>query len=269
MGCLSVTRSMLALVAALLMPCVAACSGPTDTEAAVPKRYIETAQVSQAATDRYGAQAQAAYQELAGFSLDQWLKPALLDPQASPPTAQQLSEGITPRLVTSTIVRWNRQVDAAVAGDQQALEDISLLRLDSLDAPTLSLPSGGDPVVSQSITAGKVSLGKAGTGGLVPLVVAFTQDADLSMRDGRRPYDISLHKTVEFTVLPVEADAAVGAPTSTPSSTSSPTARPTVTSVTRDPSATWLIYTYSGDITSEYEGSVAGAEPTDDQTEGS
>lgn len=264
MGSLSVVRSMLALLGALLLASVTACSGPTDTDAAAPKRYIETAQVSQAAKDRYGEQAQAAYRELETFSLEEWLKPAVLDPQTPPSTAEQLSEGITPRLVRSTVVRWNQQVAAAVAGDRQALEDISLLRLDTLDAPTLSLPPRGDPVVSQSITAGKVSLGEVGTGGLAPLVVSFTQDADLSMRDGRRPYDLSLHKTVEFTVLPVEADAAVASPT--PTSGTSPAALP---SVTRDPSATWLIYTYSGDITSEHEGSAAGAEPGDEQPEAS
>ena len=210
MGSLSVVRSMLALLGALLLASVTACSGPTDTDAAAPKRYIETAQVSQAAKDRYGEQAQAAYRELATFSLEEWLKPAVLDPQTPPSTAEQLSEGITPRLVRSTVVRWNQQVAAAVAGDRQALEDISLLRLDTLDAPTLSLPPRGDPVVSQSITAGKVSLGEVGTGGLAPLVVSFTQDADLSMRDGRRPYDLSLHKPVEFDARPRRADVLVG-----------------------------------------------------------
>ena len=93
MGSLSVVRSMLALLGALLLASVTACSGPTDTDAAAPKRYIETAQVSQAAKDRYGEQAQAAYRELATFSLEEWLKPAVLDPQTPPSTASNCRRG--------------------------------------------------------------------------------------------------------------------------------------------------------------------------------
>lgn len=261
MGSLSVTGFARALAPMLLIAPVAACSGPTNTEAAIPKRYVETPQVSPAAKNRYGEQAEAAYQELAMFSLDQWLVPSVLDPQTSAPSAQQLSDGVVQRLAGTTITRWNERVQAAATGDQQAAEDVSLLRLDSLDAPTLMLPSNGDPVVSQAITGGEVSLGQSATGGVVPLVVTFDQDADLSMRSGRRPYDISLHKTVEFTLLPVEADTA---PTAAATGTASPTALPRVS---RAPGVTWLISTYAGDISSEYDGAAATAEPTGDPEE--
>lgn len=246
-----------ALLPLLLFVPIAACSGPTHTDAAIPKRYVETPQISTAAQDKYGEQAEAAYREIAMFSLDQWLVPSMLDPAQGAPTAQQLSQGITERLTGATLTRWNERVQAAVAGDPQALEDVSLLRLDSLDAPTLSLPPNGDPLVSQSITGGKVSLGQTRSGGIVPLVVTFEQDADLSMRSGRTPYDISLQKTVELTLLPLEADTA---PTAAPTGTASPTALP---SVSRDPATTWLISTYQGDISAKYEGATATAEPTE------
>lgn len=262
MGSLSVSGFARALVPVLLVAPVAACSGPTNTEAAIPKRYVEAPQVSPEAENRYGEQAEAAYQEIAEFSLDQWLVPSVLDPQTPPPTAQQLSEGITQRLAGTTITRWNARVRAAAAGDQQGQEDVSLLRLDSLDAPTLTLPSSGDPVTSQAITGGEVSLGRADTGGVVPLVVSFDQDADLSMRSGRRPYDIALHKTIEFTLLPVEADTA---PSAGQSGTASPTALPRVT---RDPGVTWLISTYHGEISSQYDGGPTTAEPTKDSRQG-
>lgn len=253
MGSLSVTGFARAVVPAMLVLLVAACSGPTRTDTAIPKRYIETPQISPEAEQRYGEQAEAAYRELAAFSLDQWLIPSVLDPNTPEPTAQQLSQGITPRLAGPTLTRWIERVEAAAAGDQLALEEVSLLRLNTLDAPTLTLPSGGDPVTSQAITGGEVSLGQS-AGGVVPLVVSFDQDADLSMRSGRRPYDISLHKGIKFTLLPVEADTAPAAPTGT----SSPTALPRVS---RDPSVTWLISTYDGDISAEYEGSSATEAP--------
>lgn len=261
MGKMSTKGRLRVLVPVLLIGIVAACGTPTRTEDAVPQRFIETPRVTQAAQDKYGESAEAAYHELAEFSLDEWLVPAMLHPQQEPPAAQQLSDGIAERLTTTTLAYWNKRVAAAVGGDQEAIGEVSLLRFSSLDAPTLTLPSSGDPVVSQSITEGEVSLAQDASGGIVPLVVSFEQEAHLSMRSGRSPYDVTAHKSIEFHLLPVEADVAPAQPaTSAKTSTTgtgSPTAWPTVT---RNPSITWLISVFDGQITFESEDSKATPE---------
>ena len=66
-----------ATVAAVLL---GACSGPTNTTDATPERYVESPKVSDQARQAYGDGAEAAYRELAEFSMDEWLKTDVLDP---------------------------------------------------------------------------------------------------------------------------------------------------------------------------------------------
>lgn len=246
-----------AVAAALL----GACSGPTSTTDAVPERYIESPTVSEQARQAYGDGAEAAYRELAEFSMDEWLKTDVLDPAGPEPTAEQLTDGIPSHLTNATAARWAQTVNAAVGGDDAAREDINVLRLYTLDAPTLRLPPGNRLMTSQTITKGTVNVGTSSSG-VTPLVIDFVQDAELELRNARTPFHISLEKTVQFTVVPVESDPALPTPAATGANgtatngTAAPDATPTGANspFTRDPRVTWLISTFQGDVSADYEG---------------
>lgn len=249
------------LAAAVAAALLGACSGPTSTTDAVPERYIESPTVSEQARQAYGDGAEAAYRELAEFSMDEWLKTDVLDPAGPEPTAEQLTDGIPSHLTNATAARWAQTVNAAVGGDDAAREDINVLRLYTLDAPTLRLPPGNRLVTSQTITKGTVNVGTSTTS-VTPLVIDFVQDAELELRNARTPFHISLQKTVQFTVVPVESDPALPTPAATGANgtatngTAAPDATPTGANspFTRDPRVTWLISTFQGDVSADYEG---------------
>lgn len=246
-----------ATVAAVLL---GACSGPTNTTDATPERYVESPKVSDQARQAYGDGAEAAYRELAEFSMDEWLKTDVLDPAGPEPTAEQLTDGIPSHLTNATAARWTQTVNAAVGGDDAAREDLNVLRLSTLDAPTLRLPPGNRLVISQTITKGSVNVGTSSSG-ITPLVIDFVQDAGLELRNARTPFHISLEKTVQYTVVPRESDPNL--PTTAPATPATPGATgatgASASPFTRDPRVTWLISTFQGDVTADYEGAP---EPT-------
>lgn len=282
-----------AVLLAAVMLVVTACGGPNRQVDALPGDFVEAPKLSAAVTARYGDSAAAAYKEITAFSLQQWLKRDLLDPSnAGAVTATNLSDGIVGRLTTATRPHWSVLVDGAIKGDAAAREDVGLLRFHDWEAPSLSLPDGS-PVQSQAISGAKIGLGKAYADGTVPLVIAFQQQARVTLLDKRAPYPATITKEITFQLVPAASSAAKAtstvaptspnatAATSTPGSatpTDSPSSTPTAPATptaTTDPSATWLISAFEGTIEVDFDkdeseattspepsGSVGPAQPT-------
>lgn len=231
---------------------VSGCGAPLATDDAVPQRFIEAPTVAQNARQTFGDRAEAAYRELAQFSIDQWLKPALVDPGAPAPSADALSEGIVQHLDPATVPHWQNSVSAALQGNAAEADSVRMLRFFNLKAPTLRMPDGGkSPIAGEGITEGTVGLGQVRTDGIATLVVSFRQRARLDLMSGRSPTAVNLRKKITFTVVPLDELAKTSPTVAGPAvATSGPT---------RDPAVTWLITTFDGDVTTD-----AGGDQQDD-----
>ena len=231
-----------------LVVTVGACTaGPTTEPEAVPSRYVEPPAISAAAQQRFGKKpAEQAYREMARFVTDQWIDGRLLDPQrTNPPTDAELSAGIVQRLTPTTQAYWHELVAKARAGDKNAVEDVKLMRYYGIDAPTLTLPTGGPAAESQTTTNGQVDVGKPRPDGLIPLRIAVHQEARIPLLSARRPYPALLAKDLTLEVLPAEQVTRLA--TEPPAADGTGTTTPTP-AVTIDPKATWLISTFDGEL---------------------
>lgn len=285
MACLS-----LALVAL-----VSGCGSPRNTNDAAPQRFIEAPTIADNARQKYGDRAEQAYRELAQFSLDEWLKPALVDPGAPTPPPETLSEGIVQRLDPTTVPHWQNSVTAALQGNADEASSVRMLRFFSLQAPTLRVPDAGkSPITGEGITEGTVGLGEVRTDGIFPLVVSFKQRGRLDLVSGRSPSTVNLRKQITLTVVPLEelakvAPAAVAspialttgtgmppwpsnaptlpAPPSTAAASPNSTVPPPAPSlVTRGADVKWLITTFQGDISTDDKGVDSGTSTSGSST---
>ncbi len=249
-------RTAFAFCGALILAAAGGCGSPLSTDDAAPQRFIEAPIVSSAAREKFGGRADEAYQELARFSIDEWLVPALVDPVAPAPPPEALSDGIVQHLDPATVPHWQNSVIAALQGNAAEVGTVRMLRFYDLQAPTLKLPDGGkSPISGESITGGTVELGQVRADGITPLVVTFRQRARLNLMKGRSPYAVKLRKKVTLTVVPSEQAA---------TSASSPGASPTGASLALPPhpDRKWLITTFIGDITTSDAGEDS---PGDDE----
>lgn len=226
------------------------CGAPRSAEDAAPRRYIEEPKVSQAAQLRYGDRARQAYEEMARFQLDEWLRSELVTPDAPTPTPQQLTEAIRPRLAPTTVPEWDSAVTKALAGDVDEMNLVRVLRYYNLQTSTLKAPEGESFITGESVTNGTVDVGVARSDGIVPLLVTFRQKGRLDLLSGRAPYAVDLAKDLSLNVIPVDeldrVTAAQGTPTSAPG--------PTTPTSARDPRITWLIVSFEGDMLSGSRG---------------
>lgn len=232
------------MVAVSVAAVLSACGSPRSADDAAPQRYVEEPTVSQAAQQRYGQRARQAYEEMARFQLDEWLRSELVAPGAPTPTPQQLTDAIKPRLAPTTAPVWDAAVAAALAGNEDEMNLVRVLRYYNLQAPTLKAPDGGNFITGESVTRGSVDVGAVRSDGIVPLVVSFRQKGRLDLLSGRSPSPVDLSKDLSLNVVPIEELDRVAAAAGTPA----PQGTATSPTQARDPRITWLIVSFEGDL---------------------
>lgn len=214
---------------------LAAC-GPTAQDQVTPQRFVDAPEVSEAAAQAYGEEAEEAYEVVAEFLLDHSYELPLIDPEHTSPTAEELSEVVTPMLATDAATDWAALVEADLAGDTDARDAVRLLRFHAWDAEGSSLASPDRPLNFQTITDGTVDLGEvtataetddaAATADPAqpPLLVTLVHRASVALQDARVPYDVLIEKPLQFTLVQ-DGDS-------------------------------WLIETFEGSMSLEYDGAV-------------
>lgn len=232
-------RAVRAALLALVVPLLAAC-GPGDQDAVTPQRYVDPPEVSVAAQELYGQDAEQAYDQIAQFLLDHSYELPLVDPEHTSPTAEELSGPVAPVLTEEAATAWTELVDQDLAGDAEARDVVRLLRFHSWEADGSTLASQDEPVRFQTITEGLVDVAAAPSdGSAAPLTVELVHRADVQLEEARVPYDVVLTKPLTFTLVPGPEGS--------------------------DPA--WLVSTFEGLLEVEIEGSDTEEETGDDPDE--
>lgn len=223
----------------LALTMMAGCGMPTNVAEVLPVRFVEQTAVSDAARAAYGEEAAlAAYNELADWSLAQWLREPLLDPEVTP-ERDHFVTGIVDRLAPDTAQYWMTEVDKALAGDENARTELEILRFHTWEGLQLSLPRNS-PIDSQAISGGEVDLGEPTSDGMQPLTVTFTHTARLDLLNNRDPYPGTLQRQVTLTVLPAQVVRAQSDPAAVPGGEI-------------NPDANWLITEYEGGVEAKFD----------------
>lgn len=190
------------LTSALVTLCLAGC-GPVDPDQVTPEEFVDPPEISSAAVQSYGQQAEEAFGQVATFLLEHSYVLPLVDPRHTSPTADQLSEGIVDALTAEAAREWSALVVKDLAGDEAARDDVRLLRFHSWQTEDSELASPGDPVRFQTVTEGEVDVGAlTGDPAQKALVVSLVHRADLRLAEARVPYDVVLTKPLTFTLVP-------------------------------------------------------------------
>ena len=78
-----------------------------------------------------------------GQAVYEWIDERLIDPHRSgPPSADELSQGVAAHMIPATAAHWEQTVQSALAGDEDAIAEVRVMRFYALDAPSLTLPTG-------------------------------------------------------------------------------------------------------------------------------
>ncbi len=204
-----------------------ACALPASQDEVLPTRFVEPATITPAAEKAFGAQAKEAYNEIVEWSMSQWLRDPLLNPEDTVAvTAQNISLGITDHMIPGTARTWNAITEQAISGDEKARHAVQLLRFHDWYEAKLQKP-GGSPIRSQAINRGFVDVAPAWKDGVQPMRISFQQTARIELLNRRDPYPATVTKEVTFTLVPASS---VKSGTSTTTSAATASATSTATS---------------------------------------
>jgi hypothetical protein len=175
-----------ALVA--LLGLTGACGAVTDPLDVVPEKYVESATVGPDAAAVFGADdVDEAVRTLTDLALTEAFRAELLDPARRDHTrAEIVGDTFVEHLTPEAVQDWEALVDAALAGDQHAQDEVGVMRLFDVAEPSWTVPDG-DPVVSQEISDVHVGVLPGEGPGDELLTVSFQHEAVLEFRGERGP----------------------------------------------------------------------------------
>lgn len=212
------TRAVASVVAGACAAAAAGCGVVTNPEQVIPSGHVEAPTILDDSVDRETLEQ--AYAQIAAHELEQSVRPELLDPRRDEFTSDDLSDGLVESFTPEVRTEWRRLVRAAKRGDPEAREAVRVLRYFDLDAPGLSLPADGEPVVRQRILGGTVSVeppprpSRISPGDVSPeaaesaveLVVDLEHAVTIELRDGRRPVELDLRRSVRYELVPAPGE---------------------------------------------------------------
>ena len=204
------------VVVAALLTLVSGCT-TLSQEDVRPELFADPPVVSDEARDLYGDRAEAAYEQVSDLLLEYSTPEILLDPEAAPPGADDLTTGLVEAMTETAATEWRSDVDDALAGDAEAVEVVNLLRFYDLDTTDATRPRTGEVVAEQSVSGGEVSLADQATdtdaatatdgatatsGPTTPLQVSLVHRARIRLEEDRVPYEVIVVRPLTFTLTP-------------------------------------------------------------------
>ncbi|HHV21114.1 MAG TPA: hypothetical protein GXZ30_06220, partial [Propionibacterium sp.] len=144
---------------------------------------------------------QAAYAVVTRFALAHGFDPALIDPQKTSYSPDELNAGVLNRMTPPLRERWQARVTEALDGDQEAKDGIRLLQFYDWEQPDWTLPPEGKVLRSQWIRDGEVGLTEATEDSPERMKITITHEAHLSFAEREIPFDLTVVKRVSYWML--------------------------------------------------------------------
>lgn len=201
-------RTIFAMLTAAAVALLTGCGNVTDPTNGAPATWSESPKVSPQAQQLYSMeQINSAHNEITALTFERSFEPALLDPQRTRYTVEDLNAGIFERMTPAMQEHWSATVAAGLAGNADEKDNARILRFFDWEQPTWRLPASGSALIHQGIRSVEIGAMPATPTTPQQLQITLIIDAFMELEDNGVTFPITVSKRITHRLIPAEPSA--------------------------------------------------------------